>query len=237
VTLPATVSVHVVSLPWSRSWRSSAQVRATKRLLGRLGGVRFAVTGRASGGGGLRHVNRTLSWRRTLALVEWESGATAAAGRGELDEHWRAQGAEVWSATLVPFQSKGTWRGVGAFPPAAGAVAGEGVVASLTYARIKPSRMWSFYMRGFPKTARRATGRDSTMIAGIGFGDVPVSHACTFSLWPSSADVARFAYADSGAHGPVQARSRREAWLSESLFARFTVGDHAGSWAGRDPLG
>jgi hypothetical protein len=181
-------------------------------------------------------VNRTLSWRRTVAIIEWQSADMAERGRRQLDEYWHAQGADVWSALLASFQSKGTWRDVGAFAAARGTTAGEGVVASLTYAQIKPSRMWSFYMRGFPRTARHAIGPESTMIAGIGFGDVPVRHACTFSLWPSNADVGRFAYADSGVHGPVQARSREEAWLSESLFARFTVADHSGTWAAGDPL-
>lgn len=212
------------------------QVMRTKRLMRVLSGVRFAVTGRASGGGGVRHVNRTLSWRRTFAIVEWQSVDLAEVGRRQLDEHWRGQGATTWSALLEPFESKGTWRGCAAFGAPSGTTAREGVVASLTYARIRPSRMWSFYMRGFPKTARRATGRESTMIAGVGFGDVPVRHACTFSLWPSSADVARFAYASSGAHGPVQARSREEGWLSESLFARFNVAAHEGTWAAGDPL-
>lgn len=209
----------------------------TKRLLRGLEGVHFAVTGLASAGAGLRHVNRFLSWRRTVTVVEWEAADACARGRRRLDEHWREQGADVWSASLTPFLSKGTWRGVSAFAPVTGADAGEGVVASLTHAQVRPSKMWQFYVRGFPKTARRATGGESTMIAGVGFGDVPVHHASTFTLWPSNADVARFAYPSSEVHGRVQARSKQEAWLSESLFARFNVADHGGTWAGVDPLG
>jgi hypothetical protein len=181
-------------------------------------------------------VNRTLSWRRTVAIVEWQSAEMSEPGRRQLDERWRAQGADVWSALLAPFKSSGSWRGVAAFVPVPGRTADDGVVASLTYARIRPSRMWSFYMRAFPKTARRASGSESTMIAGVGFGDVPVRDACTFSLWPSNSDVVRFAYADSGVHGPIQARSTAEAWLSESLFARFDVVDHSGRWGDGDPL-
>lgn len=169
-----------------------------------------------------------------LVMVEWVSADAAARGRDAIDRHYEPTSA-VWSATLASLQSKGTFNGVAAFTPT-GLAEQEGVVASLTYAQVRPSKMWHFYVLGFPKTARRATGRDSTMIAGVGFGDVPVRHACTFTVWPSNADVVRFAYASSGVHGTVQARSREQRWLSESLFARFAVVDHRGSWSGTDPL-
>ncbi len=229
----ATVSVHIVTLRWRQAWRAPMQMRVGRRL-GDAAGVRFAVCGPTSGGGGLRHVNRTLSLRRMIVLVEWVSSDAARDGRRVVDASWQ-RAADVWSALLVPLQSKGTFNGVAAF---AGhrALHDGGPVASLTYAQVRPSKMWQFYVRSFPKTARRATGADSTMLAGVGFGDVPVRHACTFSLWPSNADIARFAYAPTDVHGPVQAQSRHDGWLSESLFARFAVADHSGTWSGCDPL-
>jgi spheroidene monooxygenase len=110
------------------------------------------------------------------------------------------------------------------------------VVAALTYAQIRPSRLFQFYVRSFPTTARQAIGDSSAMLAGIGFGDVPVRHACTVSFWPTAGDVDAFAYGSGGPHGGVQRRSKQGGWLSESLFARFAVSDHSGSWAGCDPL-
>jgi hypothetical protein len=231
--LDATVSVHIVTLRWHQAWRAPVLVRRGRQL-GGAHDVRFAVCGRTSGGGGLRHINRTLSLRRMIVLAEWVSPDAAIEGRRSVDTSWQRI-ADVWSALLVPMQSKGTFNGAAAFA-ANRALPDTGVVASVTYAQVRPSKMWNFYVRSFPKTARRATNPDSAMLAGVGFGDVPVRHACTFSLWPSNHDVAQFAYSPTDAHGPVQAQSRRDDWLSESLFARFAVTEHGGTWAGQDPL-
>lgn len=229
----ATVSVHIVTLRWSQVWRAPTQVRRGRRLSGARD-ARFAVCGRTSGGAGLRTINRTLSLRRIITLVEWATPDDAASGRRAIDEGWEPV-ADVWSALLVPLQSKGTFNGTAAFTGRR-ASPEAGVVASLTYAQVRPAKMWQFYVRNFPKVARRATGAASTMLAGVGFGDVPIRHACTFSLWPSNTDVAHFAYDPADAHGPVQSRSREEHWLSESLFARFAVVAHGGVWSGTDPL-
>ena len=229
----ATVSVHIITLRWRDAWRAPTLVRRGRRL-GGAHDVRFVVCGPTSGGCGLRQINRTLSLRRIIVVAEWVSVDAAIEGRRAVDASWQRV-ADVWSASLVPLRSKGTINGSAAF---AGhrAVPATGVVASLTYAQVRLSKMWNFYVRSFPKTARHATDVDSTMLAGVGFSDLPIRHACTFSLWPSNADVDRFAYGDTDVHGPVQAQSRHDRWLSESLFARFAVVDHAGTWSRRDPL-
>jgi hypothetical protein len=229
----ATASAHVITLRWRHLFRSPAARRAVRRLC-RSPDVQFAVSGRTSGGRGQRRINRTLSLRRTITLIEWASPQAAIDGRQRLDAAWRELG-DVWSALLVPLQSKGTFKG--ATPFAEYGTAPDGCsVASLTYAQIRPTKMWRFYVESFPRTARRATAADSPMLAGVGFGDVPIRDACTFTLWPSSADVMRFAYAPAGEHGPVQSASRRDNWLSESMFVRFAVVAHDGDWSGRDPL-
>lgn len=198
-------------------------------------GARFAVVGRSSAGASARNVNRRLSALRTVTLVDWRDAAAAVEGRDALETQWRARGAQVWSAGLTPFRSNGTWRGTAAFAPTASHENAE-PVASLTYARIRPSKAAHFYMLGFPRAARRMVGPGSPMLAGIGFGDVPVRHACTFSLWPSVTELDRMVLGRSEAHGIVARRSNDEQWLSESLFARFAVVDHAGTWGGTDPL-
>jgi hypothetical protein len=140
---------------------------------------------------------------------------------------------------LAPSRSRGTWNGFEAFAPVRDVEADvdeSDLVAVLTFAKVKFSRLIHFYLLGFSKPARDATGSDSAMIAGIGFGDIPVRHACTLTFWPSSTDVKRFAYAKGTAHSEVQQRSNDEGWLAESLFARFSVVNHRGSWSGTDPL-
>src|SRR4051794_28834392 len=83
----ATVSVHVVTLRWTQVWRAPLHVRTARRL-GNATGVRFAVCGRASGGDGLRRINRTLSLRRMIVIVEWTSADAARTGRDLVDASW-----------------------------------------------------------------------------------------------------------------------------------------------------
>ena len=89
------------------------QVRVARRL-GGAQDVRFAVCGRTSGGGGLRQINRTLSLRRIIVVAEWVSSDAAIQGRRLVDTSWQRI-ADVWSALLVPLQSKGTFNGSAAF--------------------------------------------------------------------------------------------------------------------------
>jgi hypothetical protein len=206
--------------------------------LAREPSARFSVVGRSSGGASARDVSRSLSLRRLVVLVEWSDADAAGAGRARLDARWRSRGARVWSASLAPFRSHGTWRGEAAFAcdPVEPGPEPTGVLASLTYAQIRPSKLGHFYVRGFPRTARSITGDGSGMLAGVGFGDVPIRHACTFSLWPTASALTAAVYGNAGPHGDVARRSTEEGWLSESLFARFRVVDHAGHWPTTDPL-
>ena len=130
--------------------------------------------------------------------------------------------AEVWSAALVPIRSNGTWRGEPRFAPTSTAPVGTtaGIVSSLTYAQVRPTRLFHFYVRGFPSRGAPGNRRaHSSMLAGLGFGPVPIRHACTVSFWPTTDAVDGFAYGRGRPHDAVQRRSRSEGWLSESLFA------------------
>jgi hypothetical protein len=238
--MQATATAHVVSFPWRRAPRAFREVAATRRVLRSAEGVCFAVAGRTSGGDGSRNVSRSISPRRIVVLVQWADARATVEGRALLEARWGKRGAQVWSGGLAPIRASGTWRGSAAFAPDAVSGDADGdtgeMIASLTYARIRPSRMAHFYMLGFPRVARRMTGNDSPMLAGIGFGDIPVRHACTFSVWPSTAALIRVVQGRAEPHGAIARRSNDEGWLTESLFARFVVVDHAGIWAGADPL-
>jgi hypothetical protein len=232
-----TVSLHVVSLPWRQAWRGLTMVTKDKALLARLDGARFAVNGRTCGGRGTRNINLSLTLRRQVVLIEWESPTAMASGQTKLDAVWSARGAEVWSASLLPLRAKGTLGRAAAFAPNGNLDEPYDTVAALTYGKVKVRRMIDFYLRGFPRTARSAVGDGSRMIAGIGFAaGLPIRNPCTFSLWRSDADVSRFAHGATSPHGDVQRRATDEGWFVESMFARFVVTDHAGNWGRGDPL-
>ncbi len=228
--------MHVVATPVRHPWRAATNAGRVTRWLRDDPGVEFSLCGRTSAGAGHRDISRTLSFTRVVALVEWTNREAAADGRRSLDARCRDDGAQVWSATLRPLRAQGEWDGRSPFRPGAPAEADGLPVASLTCARVRPRRMVDFYLRSFPALARQACDPDSAMVAGLGFGGrVPLRDACTFSIWPATADVQSFAFGRS-AHGAVQRRSVEEDWMSQSLFARFAVVDHSGTWAGADPL-
>lgn len=229
-------SVHVVVTALRRPWRAATAAARVARWLRDDAGVEFFLCGRSSAGTSRRNISRTLSATRVVAVVEWTSSAAAETGRHDLDERCRRAGAMVWSATLQPVRAQGEWNGRSPFRPDPAASADGQQVASLTCARVRPRRMVDFYLRSFPALARQACGPDSSMVAGLGFGGaVPLRDACTISFWPAAPDVQAFAFGRS-AHGAVQRRSVDEDWMSQSLFARFAVLEHSGTWAGADPL-
>jgi len=230
--------VHIVTYR-RRAVRGLNAVSRVRRLLAHSTDASFAAVGRACGGIGCRHVNRTLSLRRTVVLVDWVTPDAAARGRGILDSHLEDHDAVVWSAGLKPFRSRGHWRGDAPFVTTSASADSNdpsALVASITYAHIRPSKIAHFYLRGFPAAARRLTGQNSPMLAGVGFGDTPILNACTFSVWPSSRELDRVVLGRSEPHATAAKRSEEEDWLSESLFARFLVTDHGGTWGTGDPL-
>lgn len=227
-------SVHVLATPLRRPWRAAIAASRVTRWLRDDAGVEFFLCGRTSAGRGLRNVSRTLSATRVVAVVEWTSSAAAETGRRDVDDRSRGAGAAVWSATLQPLRAHGEWNGQSPFRPDPTASTDGQPVASSTCARVRPRRMVDLYLRSFPALAREACGltrrwwQDSASA-------VPLRDACTISFWPGSPDVQGLAFGPS-AHGEVQRRSVNEDSRSQSLFARFAVVEHSGTWAGADPL-
>jgi hypothetical protein len=68
----------------------------------------------------------------------------------------------------------------------------------------------------------------------VGIGEAPVGLQGTFSLWESSAPLVEFAHRRA-AHADVVARTPREGWYTEELFARFEVLELSGTFEGRSP--
>jgi hypothetical protein len=226
------ISAHVLSWTLRRPVRAAASMSRTTSWLQGDDRVSFFLCGRTSAGDGLRDISRSQSLRRLAVIVEWDGSD----GRGDLDSFGASIGAEVWSASLTPRSTRGRWNGVEPFQHAGTATDAGGPVASLTCARVRPRHLVDFYVRAFPGLAREARRPGSAMVAGLGFGGaVPLRDACTLTFWPSGADVDAYAFRRSP-HDAVQRRAMAQHWMRQSLFARFDVTDHGGTWSGVDPL-
>ena len=131
---------------------------------------------------------------------------------------------------LQPISGHGTWDGREPFHYSGERVT-DGPLAVLTHARVRAKHMRSFW-RAVPQIRqhlRQAPG----CLFHIGFGEGPLRTLATFSVWQNIDEMRAFAYHQSPHHQTLRA-ARTEAWLSESIFARFRVvnltGD-LGAWA------
>lgn len=224
---PALVTLHV--------WRVRA--RSLPRLLARARrlpapGARFAkLLGTSSG-----FTARTVDLRRWAVLAAWD--AADAAESFDRDNPWDAFARERARLVLRPLSSRGRWAGrepfgtLGAGAPGAAALPCDQPVAVLTRARLSPLRARAFWRAVPPVEA--AVAPAAGLRLALGLGEAPVGWQGTFSVWESPAAMRDFARGP--AHADVVARTHREAWYAEELFARFALVTASGTIGGANLL-
>ncbi|GAA2328442.1 hypothetical protein GCM10010170_005040 [Dactylosporangium salmoneum] len=124
--------------------------------------------------------------------------------------------------TLEPIASRGTWSGSSPFTPTDPQSTGDQPVAVITRARLRAGRAVAFW-RAIDPVARDLRNAEGLYCA-FGIGEAPVGFQGTVSVWRCAADVVRFAYRRPQ-HAAVVARTPRQGWYAEELFARFHVLD------------
>lgn len=112
--------------------------------------------------------------------------------------------------------------GAGALGEGGGEGSGRtgGRVLVLTRARLRVARAVPFWraIGAVGAGVREQPG----LLAAFGFGEAPIGFQGTVSVWADAADIVRFAYRQPE-HAAVVARTPRERWYAEELFARFRV--------------
>ncbi|GAB2590493.1 hypothetical protein Aab01nite_40320 [Paractinoplanes abujensis] len=129
---------------------------------------------------------------------------------------------------LEPLLSRGAWSGQEPFHPDKSDVAHDGMVLALTRARLRTTKMITFY-RAVPAVAAEVDQAPG-LLAHLGIGEAPIGFQGTISLWRNAADLARFAYRQPE-HRAVIARTPADRWYAEELFARFAVREISGDRA------
>ncbi len=151
---------------------------------------------------------------------------------GIVQRRWNSLCEERLDVLMTPLASRGRWAGQEPFGAPTGPP-GTGPVASITRARLRPSRALSFWRAVPPVSA------DLALVEGlrlaIGIGESPIGLQGTFSLWDSPAALNDFAHRRP-AHREVIRRTGPERWYAEELFARFTVRSVSGTFDGRSPF-
>ncbi|QXJ26552.1 spheroidene monooxygenase [Actinomadura graeca] len=230
-------SFHLIRYPGRDAMRYMAFDRPVLRGTGGLAFWRLLGTGR----GDSMTLGADLRRWALFAVWDGEDALERFLARSPVAARWWERAEESWHVRLVPVSSRGAWGGrdplAAAHVPharAAGSAGpGDGPVAVLTRASIRPRRLAAFYrsIADVDRELRRGPGR----LASVGAGEWPLARQATFSLWEDEDAASRFAYR-TAAHRGVVARVRRERWYAEEMFARFVPYGSQGTWDGRDPL-
>ena len=213
-------SLHIATFAKKRLLSRLLTIPADKWEMSETNGCLFAkVMGTSKA-----HTTKTsVEWGRWCVFAVWEDEAALHAFLADspVVKRWKPASVSFTSYRLAPISARGSWAGVEPFP---GLVAPEddssydGPVAVLTRARVKWSKMWTFY-KAIPAVDDFLQKQPGNRLA-VGMGEWPIGEQATFSLWDSPEAINAFAY-NNTAHNDVIKRTYREGWYSEELFARF----------------
>lgn len=227
----ATLSLFRFDGRFARLWVLSQMALARRPLARdpRIGFFRLCGSGTGEG------FTPRPNWRVWAILAQWPDLATARAGTRDNPafRRWRARAGEDWTLFLDPLSARGRWAGAEPFRPGGTRPPGDGPLAALTRATVRPRHALRFWRRVPDISA--AIGADPSVLFKIGIGEVPLLHQVTFSVWPDAAAMAEFARAD-GPHARAIGAVRAGDWFDEELYARFRVLGTEGRWGGTDPL-
>lgn len=226
-------SFHLLKYPGGKPAREALSRMGLDRpeLLATPGLRFFRLLG--TGDGSKMTLSADLTRWALLAFWRHPDDLDAFLADSAIPRRWDDLGAERYDLRLAVARAQGTWSRATFDVKGAAALLPGAPVAILTRAAIRPSRLGRFW------PAVKAPAMDLSAhpahLASIGIGDWPVVRQSTFSLWSSLEGVQDFAYRRA-AHREVIERTRKEAWYSSELFARFQPLSANGTWDGHDPL-
>jgi hypothetical protein len=226
--IPATVTLHVWGVPLHAVPRALLRMGLDRRPVQRLAGLRFAKL--LGTGDGRTFTVRDADPQHWGLLATWESAAAAEAFEASWTASaWARIAEERLRVRMRPLASVGRWSGRAPFGDPT-PTRYEGVVASITRARIRPSKALTFW-RAVPPVSS-----DLQRVAGLrlafGVGEAPIGLQGTFSIWDSAATLREFAHRRSP-HSAAIRQTAQAQWYAEELFARFAVLDIDGCYRGR----
>lgn len=211
--------------PWvDRLW-AFTQMGFARLPLARIPGIRFRKLLGVGTGEGFTPVPDT---SRCAILCVWANEAAAREGLTRpVFQRFARHAEEVCTLTMQTVAARGQWSGKAPFKAEAKP---SGPIAALTRATVRPRKALQFWRR-VPDISQMV-GMNDDVLLKVGVGEVPFLHQVTFSIWPDTGSMARFART-SGPHAAAIQAVRDGDWFAEELYARFRVADATGTWHGR----
>lgn len=133
---------------------------------------------------------------------------------------WKFFGCEKWTVILQPIEGHGTWNGKEAFGKLPPKTDYEGLIAVMTRASIRPSKLGRFW-KHVESAASEMDGADGFLFSQ-GIGEWLWLRQATLSFWQSKEQMKLFAYKMKN-HTEIIRKTREEKWYSEDMFVRFKV--------------
>ncbi|WP_371060835.1 spheroidene monooxygenase [Rhodosalinus sp. 5P4] len=214
---------------FDRVW-AFTQMGAARWAMSRLPGLGFwKLCGSGTGEGFTPRPN----WGVYAILATWPDleAAERQTAEAPVFRRYHDHAEEAMTVFLSTTSVRGRWSGREPFEVTE--AARPGPVAALTRATIRPTRARAFWGAG--PDISDVIGADPNVRFKIGIGEVPWLRQVTFSIWPDTSAMARFARGD-GPHGRAIRAVREGGWFSEELYARFRVRSVRGTWEGRNPV-
>jgi len=211
----------------ARAW-AFAQMGPARFSIARTPGIGFFKLCGSGIGEGFTPVPNTAVY---AILATWPDVDTArqALHEARIFRRYAAMSVESCNWHLAACSARGKWSGKTPFE--AEAIAPVGPVAALTRATIKPRKVLKFWGQG-PEVSDMI-GANEDVIFKIGIGELPWFQQVTFSVWPSTRAMDRFARV-SGPHARAIRAVREGNWFAEELYARFAITAVDGTWEGRN---
>ena len=140
---------------------------------------------------------------------------------------------ETWTILLEPIEGHGKWDGKEPFGSLAKQTNYNGLIATLTRATIKLSKLKAFWQNVAAAANEMAAAKG--FVTSVGIGEMPYIKQATFSIWESKDAMKAFAY-QMHQHTAIIQKTRKEKWYSEDMFVRFKPLKTFGTINGNDPL-
>jgi heme-degrading monooxygenase HmoA len=167
-------------------------------------------------------------------LAPSDSSAIISNLYGSFINGWlRCFNCETWTILLQPLEGHGKWDGKEPFGNLSKQPDYNGMVATLTRATIRISKLKAFW-QNVAAAANEMAGAKG-FVTSVGIGEMPYIKQATFSIWQSREDMKAFAY-QMHQHTAIIQKTRKENWYSEDMFVRFKPLKTFGTIKGNDPL-
>jgi heme-degrading monooxygenase HmoA len=175
-------------------------------------------------------------WGVYALLVVWESeqAANDFLKHSVIYKRYQEMSSEQWTIFMKPIQTKGLWSGGNPFIPSLDLDANNSLIAVITRATIKPTKLFKFW-RFVPISQRPIQRGCSGLIYTKGVGEVPIFQMATFSVWENLDSLKQYAY-NSLEHREAVKKTHQLDWYKEEMFTRFQPFKTLGIWEGKDLL-